>query len=407
MNFVDTIETGFYKIKDSLTSTKVYVALKKFHDFRVQRKEYIFLRYLLKELFVYFFIAFLFFFLVFFVNQVLLVMQEILSRKVPIGKVILLMIYSLPFVIAQSAPFGTLVGFLMCIGRLMTDNEILILRATGTSFLKLSIPVMALGVVISFLSFFVNDYLLPVGSLKYEEAEREIIYSNPSVEIESNSIKRMQDSIFVIGEVHDREVHDVVVFDKDPEGQMRIIVSSLTDLQKPKDRSVLVQLRMHSPTVIQFDKEKKDSYDYMKSDYLTLNMFESSIHDVSSSGTNPQEMTSLDLYRYIKNLKVSGKVSNYHLNQYKMEFDKKFAMPFGSIFFALLAFPLAIVFGKHNGQTIGLIIGVLISVIYGVLFYLGQVFALRNGWNAFLCMWTPNLIIGGVGIVFFIFLVKK
>mgnify|MGYP002853220165 CR=1 FL=1 len=402
-----SISGSFEKIKQYFSSLKVVSDVKNFHTYRVQRKDNILMRYLVKELFVYFFIAFLFFFLVFFVNQILLVMQDILSKRVPFGKVMLLMTYSLPFIIAQSAPFGTLVGFLMCIGRLMTDNEILILRATGTSFFKLSLPVIVLGLLISILSFFVNDYLLPVGTLKYNELTRQIVFSNPAVEIESNSIKRMKDSIFVVGEVKDREVSDIIVFDTDPDNNMRIIVSGKTELLKPEDKSVMMQLKMHSPTVVQFSKEKKEDYDYMQADYLTLNMFESSVRDVSSSGTNPREMTSFDLHRYIKNMKSSGNVSKYHLNTYKVELNKKFAMPFGSIFFAMLAFPLAIIFGKHNGQTIGLIIGILISVVYWVLLTLGQVFGLRNGWNGFLCMWIPNVIVGTFGIIFFIFLVKK
>ncbi|MBR1721239.1 MAG: LptF/LptG family permease, partial [Treponema sp.] len=72
-------------------------------------------RYLMKELFLYFFIAFIFFFMVFFVNQILLVAENILKKHVPVMDVMRLITYSLPMVIAQSAPFATLVGFLMCL----------------------------------------------------------------------------------------------------------------------------------------------------------------------------------------------------------------------------------------------------------------------------------------------------
>ncbi|MDD6654419.1 MAG: LptF/LptG family permease, partial [Treponema sp.] len=87
------------------------------------------MRYLTKELFMYFFVAFLFFFMIFFVNQILYWAETILKQRAPAHQVAKLMLYALPGVISQSAPFATLVGFLMCLGRLMTDNEILILRA--------------------------------------------------------------------------------------------------------------------------------------------------------------------------------------------------------------------------------------------------------------------------------------
>ena len=368
---------------------------------------HVMMRYLVKELLLYFLIAFLFFFLVFFCNQILLLVQDILRKHVPLMDVMKLMSYSLPFIIAQSAPFGTLVGFLMCIGRLMTDNEILILRATGTSFFRLSLPVIILGVLISIGSFFVNDYLLPLGTIQYNKLYKEIIFSNPNVELESNSIKKTSNSILVIGEVDDRHVSDLLLFDTDSSGNQRLIIASETDLLDPNDSTIMMQLRMKNPTVVQFDNENKETFEYILSDYTTMNIFASQFISTGTSGTNPREMTSYDLKKYIDKLKTKKNTSKRTLNTYNLEYHKKFSLPFGSIFFALLAFPLAILFGKHNGQTIGLIIGILISVLYWSLMTLGQIFGLRNGMNGFISMWLPNLLVGVFGCIFIFFLVKK
>ena len=61
---------------------------------------HVLVRYLMKELFLYFFVAFLFFFMVFFVNQILLVAENILKKRVPVMDVARLITYSLPMVIA-------------------------------------------------------------------------------------------------------------------------------------------------------------------------------------------------------------------------------------------------------------------------------------------------------------------
>ncbi|MCR5699351.1 MAG: LptF/LptG family permease [Treponemataceae bacterium] len=399
--------------KDGSKKAKKYLSIipeytKQYLENQALKKEHIFIRYLLKELFIYFIIAFSFFFLVFFVNQILLALQDLLSKRVPLGKAMTLMFYSLPMVIAQSAPFGTLVGFLMCLGRIMSDNEILVLRTTGTSFFQLLIPVIAMGLVISIFSFFVNDYLLPAGNLKFRELTREIKFSNPAALIEPNSIQRMNSGqvIFVIGDVTDDKISDIVVFDQDPEGRQRIIVGEQTDLMSPENRDVSMQLRLHYPSVVQFDKDKNSNYEYLQSDFLTLNMFEKST-DVSSSGSNPSEMTSTDLVRYIKTLRKNGNVSTYHLNSYRFEFHKRFAMPFGSLFFAFLAFPLSILFGKNNGQTIGLIIGILISVLYWTFMMLSFGFGPMKGWNPFISMWGANIVLGVFALVFYLNLVKR
>jgi lipopolysaccharide export system permease protein len=331
---------------------------------------------------------------------------DILKRHVPLTDVIKLIMYSLPFIIAQSAPFATLVGFLMCLGRLVSDNEILLLRASGQSFSIILIPVLILGMLISVSSFLVNDYLLPLGTISYNKLYRNILVSNPGIELESNSIKRTQDSILVIGNVEDKSVSDLLLFDSDDKGNQRVIISSGADIFAPKDPAVVMQLQMEDAMVIYFDKKDDTTYDYLYTDKMYMNLFSKNLSN-SSFSVSPNEMTSYDLYKKIQTMKKNENTSEYKINSYVLEFNKKFALPFGSIFFALLAMPLAILFGKHNGQTIGLIIGVIICVLYWAMQILGQTFGYRNGFNGFWAMWIPNIVVAVFGVFFYMRLLRR
>ena len=362
-------------------------------------------RYLLKELFLYFFVAFLFFFFIFFVNQILLIIQKILEKKVPLWDVTRLMVYALPSIIAQSAPFATLVGFLMCLGRLVSENEILIFRASGQGYKVLLFPVLFLGAAISLGSFFVNDYLLPLGTINYNRLYRSILQSNPAVELEPNSVKKAVDKTLVIGDVKGEDVSDLIFFDTGADEQQRIIVAGPSSVKKSSESGVLMALEMNDATVLLFNKAKKQNFDLLTSEKMNLNVFESSIS--YSSGTSPREMTSYDLHKKIKFMEKDSSVPKRQLNSYKLEYNKKFSLPFGSIFFAFLALPLALLFGKHNGQTIGLIVGIVISVLYWTMMILGQIFGNRGGLNGFWTMWAPNLVIFAAGSVFYVLLVKK
>ena len=367
---------------------------------------HVLIKYLVKELVLYFTVAFLFFFMIFFVNQILLLAENILKKRVPFGDVAKLITYGLPFIIAQSAPFATLVGFLMCLGRIMTENEALIIRAAGQNYAVFVVPVLALGLLISVLSFFVNDYLLPAGTIRYNKLYRQIIASNPAVEIEPHSIKRLNDATIVIGDVKDGVVSDLVFFDNSSAGKQRIVVAGSSNLVSAKRDGVLMQLNMHDSFVAFIDTAKRADFESLVSSLATLNIFDSSIFGDSYS-TSPREMTSYDLGRKIRDMKQSENYTRHILNRYIMEYNKKFSLPFGSIFFAFLALPLAFVFGKHNGQTIGLIVGLLICVVYWAMMILGQIFAARNGIDGFWAMWFPNLVIGGSGMLFYAVLKKR
>lgn len=95
------------------------------------------------------------------------------------------------------------------------------------------------------------------------------------------------------------------------------------------------------------------------------------------------------------------------LNLWVMELHKKFSLPFGSIFFAVFAFSIAFLFGKHNGQTIGLFLGLVVCVLYWAMQIMGQLFVQRVGLSAFWCIWVPNFVIGFFALLFLVVLIKK
>jgi len=372
-----------------------------------RRMKAVLLRYLFRELIVYFVVAFLFFFLIFFVNHILLNAADILEKRVPLDKVALFIFYALPFVIAQSAPFATLVGFLMCIGRIVTDKEFLIMRSCGYSPLFFLIPVALTGLLISIFSFAVNDYLLPLGTISYNKLYLSIIVSNPAVELEPHSIKRTQNSTLVIGDVNDRHVSDLLLFDTDASGNRRAVICSGADILPHKDDAVIMQLDMKDAIVVFFDQTYRDSFDYLQSGHTILNIFSSSFLPAFGS-VNPQEMTSHDLKIKLKEMNDSSvSVNPATRNSYRIEYYRKFSLPFGSLFFAILAFPLAALFARRNGQTVGLVIGVIIAVFYWALMILGQQFGFRNGLNAFWAMWLPNILVGIFACIFFVQLVRQ
>ena len=369
-------------------------------------RRHVLVKYIMRELFIYFFVCFMFFFVIFFVNQILLLAETILKQRVPIPTVIELIVYCLPAIVAQSAPFATLLGFLMCLGRMVTDNEILILRASGQRYSIILIPVLVMGMLISIFSFVMNDYFLPLGTLRYNKMQTKIIQSDPAVQIEANSIKRMSSTALVIGDAEGSDVDDLAIFDRSGSEGERIIIAGKSTVEKSVTPGLLMDLLMNDPIVIMLKRNDKKNYDVITADTMRLNMFESSIN-ASSSSMNPREMTSYDLGKVISELVKENSISDRQLNNYKLEYHKKFSIPFGAIFFAILAFPLALVFGKKNGLTLGFIFGIIISVLYWAMTIMGQLFGIRGGYNGFWMVWTPNFVIGFFGIILYLRLKRK
>ncbi len=366
--------------------------------------KYILIKYLFKELFYYFFVCFLFLFVIFFANQILLIGEDLLAKRAPFIDVCKVMFYCTPALIAQSSPFATLVGFLMCLGRMASDNEILIFRASGFSFLSILTPVLVLGLAISVVSFFVNDYLLPLGTIKYNELFEKIARSTPTIVLEPNSVKRISGSTVVIGDVEEQNVSDVVFFTKNGD-EDQIIIAGNSVLKDAKKDGVLLQLDMNDTVMTSINTSDRTTYEVVKSEKLILNIFDS-IFNVSY-GDNPREMTFIDLKKRIKEMSDTSDPDLDRINVWKMEYYKKFAIPFAAIFFALLAFSIAFQFGKNNGLTMGLFVGVVFCVFYWAINISGQLLVVRVGLNAFWCIWGPDFLMGVIGAFLCLFLLKK
>lgn len=362
-------------------------------------------KYLYKELMYYFLICFAFLFVVFFANQILLIGEDMLSKRAPFSDVVKIMIYSMPAIIAQSAPFATLVGFLMCLGRMSSDNEILIFRASGFSFRSILVPVLVLGLAISLVSFFVNDYLLPLGTIKFNQLYRKITKSNPTVVLEPNSVKQIGKSTVVIGDVQGQNVSDIIFFNSEKQNEETIIVAGNSILQGAKNEGVLLQLDMENALLTTIKTQNKKNYDVMQSNKTVLNIFDSTI--TGRYGKNPREMTFIDLRNELKKMIADEDTDAIRLNTWRMEYYKKFAIPFGSIFFAFLAFSIAFLFGKHNGLTMGLFIGIIICVLYWAMQISGQLLVTRVQLDSFLCIWIPNFLLAFVAVILSLRLIRK
>jgi lipopolysaccharide export system permease protein len=400
-------------------------------------------RYIVGEGAFSFFVSFLFFFFIFFVNQMLLMAEEILSKRAPPDQVALLILFSLPAIIAMAAPFASLVGILMAIGRMTSDNEILILRASGFSYRVVFLPVLVLGALISLLSFFANDVLLPAGTLEFGKLYKRLLLSTPAMELESNSVKRFKDTVIVTGTVSERSIEDLLIFDRTGDGERRIILSPQARLTE--GQGAALSLELDDAFVQSMKENERSDYDYALSKRLTYSVLQKDL--VQAIGApGPREMSSSDVAAQIRKKKaalnekldgqkrkvfLAGKElettlrrgpaaadwnsrnpqfsklkrekqiiqdisQDRSLRVYRLEYYKKFSIPFGALSFVFLATPLGLL-ARKSGQSLGFAVGLIIAVLYWAMLIGGQTLGVRLGYSPFWAMWLPNILTVIVG----------
>ena len=419
--------------------------------FKVYRSSYFTIyRYILSEFIFSFVVAFLFFFFIFFVNQLLLMAEEILSKNVSLKNVSLIILYSLPAIVAFALPFSSLVGGLMSIGRMSSDNEILAFQASGVSYKKLFVPVVIIGIFLSFFSFLVTDYFLPISTIKFGRLYREILYSSPELELDSYSIKRYQDSIIITGKVDKKTINNLVIIDKTEEKNNRVIFADKAELASRMDQLGITSLELSNVLSLTPIIKQRGDYNYFYSTKMIYNILLKNI-SFSIRNLTPREMSSIDVYKSIVEKKkklndnnfqnnrhienITGEILlNYYskksniselnslyneikqrkqkifadrnLQIYKIELHKKFAVPIACLIFLFFSFPISLN-SRKSGQSLGFGIGLFVSIFYWSLLFAGQTLGIRLDFSPFLSMWFPNFVILILGFIFIFLRFKR
>jgi lipopolysaccharide export system permease protein len=245
----------------------------------------------------------------------------------------------------------------------------------------------------------------------------------------------------------------VLILDKTGDGERRVIMANNAELKDAGKQGLSLDLER---AFIQSSKEiARQDYDYASSTFLRYWVpQEDLIQAVSSVG--PREMSSIDVLREIKiknrelnnrieerknritgnalfleeSLRLgpgdpawnrrSGYIGNFQRESqslaamghdrsimlYRLEYYKKFSIPFGALSFVFLAVSLGLL-AKKSGQTVGFIFGLIIAVVYWALLLGGQTMGIRLGYNPFWSMWLPNILALSSGLVMGIIRVRK
>lgn len=410
-------------------------------------------RYIASEFLFSFFVSFQFFFLVFFFNQLLLMAQGILAKGIPVGSVLLLILYSTPSFITLSAPFATMTGALMAYGRFSSDNEILAMRSAGFKRFAIFRPVLTLGIVIAFVSLCVDDILLPAGTRAFQQLWLELSLKHPGLELGEYSVRSFRSKTFITGAIDDTGIHPMVIIERDNSGNLNTTIARLASPAIRGSKEGFPGFRMHNVLSLIPNSIRSDEWTWRQADYMDYRLLgdTGTIYDQSE---NPaymrilavrnvikekserqrkllkEQMTRIEQKKYelsleyhsltrgkdkvMENTKfkiaddyseieglTQGLPVDHSLQIWKLEYYQKFAIPFASLPFVFLSFPLGLL-ARRSGRAVGFFIGLMLTTLYWSLLILGRSLGLRSEVSPFLVMIVPEIVLLIIGVGFYL-----
>lgn len=428
-----------------------------------QRRYWTIYGYLFREFILSFLVAFFIFFALFLVNELLVIALRMQKKDVPVSTVFTFLLYSLPYVLSYTFPLASMVSCLMAVGRFHSDNEMLAMRAGGIRYSNIFVPFSFAAVILTLISFVMNDYFLPLGMEKRYSLLNRVALSNASVIFEPYDVSDpIQGKIIITGDIQENLIKNLIIVDRDQDSNRRIIVAKDVAFRQNEQLEGVMHLNMQQPMMLSADKNRRNSYNYTiarEADYNILlkdyagTVFSSSDPSTMTSSQvremireekkrldnnkrRQKERVSADLYRlscrydevfessiYMRQYKQSDtnalagdfenfrtqqnrKISIKSLSRLQTEYHYKFVLPTGCMALILLAFPLGL-FSKRSDKAVGLGLGSIFAFVYWVLIMMAKIIGYTSDFPAVLIMWLPNLMVAFAGIFIYSFRMRQ
>ena len=320
----------------------------------------------------------------------------LINRDVPLKYVLLFMVYVLPFSLAFTVPWGFLTSVLLVFGRMSADNEMIALRACGVSLLRVCMPVLGVGVLLSAFTFWINSTVAPQAEQAMRDSIATMARSNPAaLFVPDEVVGEFRGKKIFVGGKNGGELSDVTVIEQDS-GAMpeRIIYARSGEIEADDDSGELL-LTLREARFEQ--RDAKNMYDFsiirhgISVGEVTVNI---PLDDLVAGHLKRRPLRSYTLPELFQHLPTVEEVEKR--TAVLTEISKRFSMSMACIAFALIAMPLGVT-AQRKETSVGF--GISLGLAFGYFFFVVLAEMLREDPAAYpyLLLWIPNILFVGIG----------
>ncbi|MDD3906208.1 MAG: LptF/LptG family permease [Candidatus Omnitrophica bacterium] len=358
--------------------------------------------YILKEFFHSFLLSLIVFTFVLLVGNIIQLADLVINKGVDIFSVLKLFLFLIPWLLSFTLPIAALTAVILTFGRLSGDGELTAIKASGIGLARVSSPLLILGIIFSFLAFFMNDQVSPNASFASRRVIKEIGMKNPAAALEEGTfIRGFGNYVIFIYEIHGNKFRNIRIYQPQEGKTTRTIVAESGEINTRPGTSI-VELKLFNGTSEEPSPTEPDSF--YKLNFKTYNMTidVSKMMKKEKLDKKVREMTVTELTAEIEKLKKQG----VETTPLYVEIYKKVNMSIASFVLILMGIPLGIK-AQRSEKSIGFGISLLLFAIYWGAFLGGIAMALRGAINPVLGVSLPNVVFFVFGLLLFIHTARR
>jgi lipopolysaccharide export system permease protein len=345
-------------------------------------------RSVLRELFTAFVLGLLTFNFILITEKLLRLTKVFASVGASLADMLTILLLMQPQITVLTTPIALLIAVLVTYGRMGADNELVIMRASGMSFMQISRPVILFGIACFVFAMAASFYAAPAGVKRLRETVSTTIARRAPLAIEEGIFNTaFRDVVLYVNEkTPGGDLKDVFLYDGRIKGEPAVLLAREGKISTNGDMNISFDLRdgrIHiakddSATVLSFGR-------YVLSFPFTL-------------GSKPlrsfQELDPIELWQVASNAREEEKP------RMLLELHRRLSLPALCLILMVLGPPLSLMAGR-SGKMGGLAIGILVFALYyiAVVYTEGQ--AMAGKIPLWLGAWGPAFVFGIVSALLF------
>ena len=347
--------------------------------------------YIIREIASLFLLGIVVFTLIGLMGRLIKLTDLVISRGVPMADISRMILYLMPSFLVFTIPMAFLLAVLLAFGRLSADNEITVMKSGGLSLVEIMPPVVVCAVVAVLLTIAISTIGVPWGNTAFKRISFDILSKNVAATIREKVFWDEIPGIILYTDHYDeqnRTLKGIIIQDsRDQARPMTIFAAAGKVGCSPNQQDICMVLDNGSIHTA----GKGDEYRLVNFNEYALTV--AGPGKEGGIGRNELDMGIGELRQQINN-PATPKATRLKLTA---ELQSRFAFPFASLVFAVVAVPMGIQ-NRRSGKSAGFSVSIGLLLAYYVLLSLLRTLAERGGLPAWLALWLPNMIFLATGL---------
>ena len=361
-------------------------------------------KYLLRQFFVIFAMAIMGFVTVFVIVDLIENIDRFIDNSVQLKIIFVFYLYTLPWFFSIGFPMATLIAAVFSIGLMAKRNEWTAMKSSGISLYRITVPLIIAGIVLSLISYELDNNLVTRGNEKVTELEQKYMRRKARRNTFRTS-KILHDVLLQKHETTHISLAKYYISGMEADNATIVslengILTKRIDAQKLVWNDSLLLWMMNNYSIRNFD-EYGEEIKVIIATKDTLISANFTPNDITQQFKSPDEMNFNELTERIALLKENGvKTVRWEVARYN-----KVSFALTSLIVILFGLPLA-VSKQKGGLAFAAGMSVFVIFTYYAFIKFGQSLGYKEVLDPFISAWIGNVIFA-IGSIILLLSVRK